>query len=326
MKLIKKIFIAAGILQKRMLGRKVPLLVSWALTNRCNFRCKYCSIWRKKTEELNTRQIKKIIDNLSSCGTKAVAFSDGEPLLRDDIQEIIDYCSERNIYTKLTTNGSLVAEKIDAIKNIDFVKLSFDGLPQVHDYHRQPGSYEQVIKAVELLNNHNIKTGFNCIISKLNAQCLSDVLKEAKRLNIKVTFHPLEYRDNKDFIIHNTPSITQFREAVNMLISKKKKGCKYIANSFTGLKYLYNWPIYKKMKCWAGIFHFRILPDGKFLACDRLIDSGESIDCTKEDFKEAFNTLRLPSCTAGCWRYTTIELNYLLSMHPLALLNSVSIF
>ncbi|MBL7197059.1 MAG: radical SAM protein [Candidatus Omnitrophica bacterium] len=326
MKLYKKISIAATIIQKRLLGRRMPLLVSWYLTDKCNYQCKYCSIWSRQTEELNTQQVKLIIDKLSRCGTKAIAFSGGEPLLREDIKEILNYCFQKGIYTKLTTNGSLVQEKKEAIKNVNIVKLSFDGPPQIHDFNRQGGSYQQVIKAAEFLKTHNVKVGFNCVMSKLNIEHLDYVLKEAEQLNIKVTFQPLEFRNNKDFILHNAPSKEMYKKALGMLISKKRRGNYAIANSLPGLRYLYNWPSYKNIKCWAGIFHFRITPEGRLLVCDRLENSRSSFFVLQEDIESALKAQEVSACKNGCWRNSTIELNHLLSLHPFSILNVINIF
>lgn len=326
MKFHQKLLIAASIAKRMLLEEKAPFLVSWSLTNRCNYKCKYCNIWNTESEELNTEQVLFIIDELSKCGTKAIAFSGGEPLLREDIAGIIEYCSKKNIYTKLTTNGSLVQNKIDDIKNISQVKMSFDGPREIHDLHRQVDSYEQVIKAVKILKEHNIKVGLNCVISKLNVEHLDFVLKKTEQLKVKVTFQPLEYRSSKDFIFHNMPSEIRYKQAFGMLISEKKRGNKYIANSLPALKYLYNRPFYKKMKCWAGIFHCRITSNGNLLSCDRLQSYNNSFDCLKQDIKSGFKTLPKAQCIDGCWRNSTIELNYLLSLNPLSILNLMNIF
>lgn len=326
MKFHQKLLICAGIAKGRLFWRTLPFLVNWVITYRCNFKCKYCSIWNKNLEELNTKQVLFTIDKLSKCGTKAIAFSGGEPLLREDIKEIIEYCSQKGIYTKLTTNGSLVQKKMDDIKNVSQVILSFDGPQELHDLHRQLGSYQQVISAVKLLKEHNIKVGFNCVISKLNAEHLDFVLKKADRLNVKITFQPLEYRSNKDFIIHNMPSEIRHKQAFDMLISEKRRGNKYIANSLPALRYIYNWPHHKESKCWAGVFHCRILPDGRLTSCDRLQSNNNSFNCLKEDIKTAFKALPEARCVDGCWRSTTIELNYLLSLNLSSILNLINIY
>ncbi|MCF7907365.1 MAG: radical SAM protein [Candidatus Omnitrophica bacterium] len=326
MKSYKKLLVGGAILGKILLKKRTPLLVSWVITERCNYRCKYCSIWNKKVRDLDYQNVCAVIDKLSKWGTKAIAFIGGEPLLRDDIGKILKYCYQKGIYTKLTTNGSLISKKLDQIKDVGSVKLSFDGPKEVHDSNRQSGSYEHAIGAAELLKKSKIKVIFNCVISKTNVERLDYVLLIAAKLGIRVTFQPLEFRNDQDFIFDNMPSEAKYKKAINRLIYEKKRGNRYIANSLPGLRYLYNWPHGKELKCWAGTLHFRIGPQGSFSACDRIPDGYLPFDILKGDFKSALKGMRPPNCSQGCWRNTTIELNYLLSLHPLAILNAVNVF
>ncbi|MBL7197052.1 MAG: radical SAM protein [Candidatus Omnitrophica bacterium] len=327
MKLCDKISVALNILQKRLRKRKLPLLISWYITERCNYQCKYCNIWKKDIEEeLNSDQIKYIIDKLLECGTKAISFSGGEPLLREDIEEIIGYCKQKGIYVKMTTNGSLVRNKIQAIRNIDSIILSFDGPPEIHDFHRQAGSYDTVMDATRILKEHKIKVGFNCVMSKYNIGHLNYILARAEELKAKVTFQPFEFRTEKEFLANSAPSESEYRAALNMLIAKKKRGNPAIAYSLPVLQYLYNWPSYKKIECWAGIFHFRITADGRLLACDRLTESQSSVFLLKGNIKNIIAEMKTAPCRDGCWRGSTMDLNYVLSFHPHAILNAINIF
>lgn len=327
MKFRGKALIAACILGKKLRRKKAPIFVSWLLTNKCNYRCKYCDIWnRNEPGELNVQQVKFIIDELSGCGTKAIAFSGGEPLLRCDIKEIIDYCREKNIYTKLTTNGSLVPGKVDAIKNADLIKLSFDGPQEIHDLQRQEGSYKQVMEAAKILQDYNINVAFNCVISKLNIEHLGYVLSEAKRLNIKVTFQPLEYRSNRDFIKLNIPDAGRYKNALKMVIAEKRKRNSVVENSLPVLMYLSNYPDFVNTKCWAGIFHFRMAPDGRIFTCDKLSGSRISASCLEGNLSSILKSLKRSTCIQGCWRNTTIELNHLLSFRLHTLLDAVNFY
>ena len=82
---------AGAIMKLRVLKKNTPIVVSWSLTNRCNSKCKYCSRWKQETAELNTKQIFSIIDELSKMGTRRIIYTGGEPLIREDIAEIINY-------------------------------------------------------------------------------------------------------------------------------------------------------------------------------------------------------------------------------------------
>ena len=99
-----------------------PLDATLILTNRCNNNCVYCQIPKNlKCDELNTEQVKKIIHELKKIGIWRISLSGGEPLIRDDIKEIIDYCHEKDIFVSLNTNGKLVKKRISDIKKVNLV-------------------------------------------------------------------------------------------------------------------------------------------------------------------------------------------------------------
>lgn len=321
MKFTQKLSIALTLIGKRITKAKAPFLISWSLTNRCNHHCEYCGIWKMKTNELNTEEVFFVIDELSQCGNKAIAFTGGEPLIRDDIAEIIDYCFYKGIYTKLTTNGSLVKDRINGLKKVGFVRLSCDGPKEIHDLQRQTGSYGEVIQAAGLLKEHNIKVGLNCVISKLNVSCINEILREAKKMNVRVSFQPLEYRNGSDFLFRNMPTQEDYRSVFKMLIAEKKSGNKYIANSLTVLNYMLNGPKESKIKCWAGLLIWRITPDGKITACDRLEGASDSYACLSGNLDNALNKMLPVYCPQMCLRNYTIELNYLLSFKLSTLLS-----
>lgn len=116
-------------LMKRSLTPNRPYHAQWLLTRRCNYRCRSCTIWREqqRVEEISTDEIKSGLDVFRKLGVIEVVFSGGNPLLRDDIGEILDYAS-RYFVTTVYDNGSLAAKKIDALRNVDFVAISLDTL------------------------------------------------------------------------------------------------------------------------------------------------------------------------------------------------------
>jgi len=321
MKFTQKLNIIFSLVAKRIMKVKAPLLVSWSLTNRCNYRCQYCGIWKKNSKELNTSEVFFVIDELYRCGNKAIAFTGGESLMREDIIDIIDYCSYRGIYTKLSTNGSLVKDKIDGLRKIGFVRMSFDGPKEVHDAQRQNGSYDEVVAAVDLLRKNNIKVGLNCVISKLNVGHINDILNEAKKIDLRISFQPLEYRNNREFLFENMPSNEEYKKVFEMLLAEKRRGNRYIANSPMVLNYMLNGFRQGSIKCWAGLLIWRITPEGEIMACDRLEGSTESYSCLDGEIDKALNMMGPVYCSKMCLRNYTIELNYLLSFKPSTILN-----
>ncbi|MCK4436240.1 radical SAM protein, partial [Candidatus Bathyarchaeota archaeon] len=89
----------------RSLTPNRPHHVQWMITRKCNYRCKGCNVWREQdTRELSTEEIKRGLDILRELGVIEVVLSGGNPLLRDDIGEIIEYTS-RFFVTTIYDNG-----------------------------------------------------------------------------------------------------------------------------------------------------------------------------------------------------------------------------
>jgi len=80
---------AGGFFNAKLLKRKKPLIVGWAITDQCNRKCDYCSIWRRPNRDLSTSVILQIVDALAESGTLRISFTGGEPLLRQDMGEVM---------------------------------------------------------------------------------------------------------------------------------------------------------------------------------------------------------------------------------------------
>lgn len=132
-------------------------LLDAQVTARCNLRCRQCPIWSVVPgPELDTDQWKKIfLDVKKFLGPYFLRFYGGEPFLRKDILDLLHFCTDQNIKTIVTTNGTLIgSEEIAAlIKNKTFVQISLDGIYQrTHDYLRGvDGTYARVLDVLESL-------------------------------------------------------------------------------------------------------------------------------------------------------------------------------
>ena len=103
-----------------------PYHVQWLITRKCNYRCKGCNVWQDQdAHELTTEQIKRGLDILKKLDVVDIVFSGGNPLLRDDIDEILRYAS-RSFVTTVYDNGSMAVKKIEALRHVDFVAISLD--------------------------------------------------------------------------------------------------------------------------------------------------------------------------------------------------------
>lgn len=90
------------------------MIVSWNTTNKCNLYCSHCyrEAGEKLKEELTTQQAKELIQEIHKAGFKIMIFSGGEPLMREDIFELIKYASKIGLRPVLGTNGTLITKDI----------------------------------------------------------------------------------------------------------------------------------------------------------------------------------------------------------------------
>jgi len=156
---------------KRSLTPNKPYHAQWLLTRRCNYRCRGCNVWREKSsgQEVSTDDVKRGLDVMRDLGVVELVLSGGNPMLRSDIGEIVDYAS-RYFVTTIYDNGSVAAKKVDALRNADFVSISLDTLDEKKfDYIRGvKGAWANAMSTIETLQSQGIRVGVSPTISQLN--------------------------------------------------------------------------------------------------------------------------------------------------------------
>ncbi len=140
------------------LGLDAPICLTWELTYACNLSCVHClsSSGKRDPRELTTRQCKDVIDELERMQVFYVNIGGGEPTVRSDFWELVDYATEHHVGVKFSTNGvridEAVAAKLAASDYVD-VQISLDGATaEVNDAVRGPGSFAMAIRALENLS------------------------------------------------------------------------------------------------------------------------------------------------------------------------------
>ncbi|MEM3730897.1 MAG: radical SAM protein [Candidatus Bathyarchaeia archaeon] len=228
----------------RSLASNKPLHAQWMITRKCNYRCQGCNVWREQEiEELSTKEVKRGLDILKKLGVIELVISGGNPLLRDDIGEIIDYSSQHFI-TTVYDNGSMAAEKVDALRNADFVAISVDSLnPEVNDSIKGvKGSLKKALEAIEILQKEGIRVSVSPTISQRNLYEIEDITKYFLKKEVPVWYCLYSYdfsgdagslfnigRKNDEFLITDRKAMVELcdslmklkRENNNILITDK---------------------------------------------------------------------------------------------------------
>lgn len=291
--------IAKAVLLAHIFNSKIPVNVMWRITNKCNSKCKYCTIRDRCQKELSTSEIFSLIDQMAKLGTQRIGFVGGEALLREDFGQILDYVKKKGIYVTLVSNGYLIPKKINLVKKLDCLVLSFDGKKLNHERDREIGAYKKLMDAIKAVSKEKLNLLTNTVLTKYNLKDIDFILETAKKYGFRCTFNLLQ--GARDMM----PCDEEYKDAIQKLIISKKKRMPIVL-SFKTLNILKNWGDYKKfvssepvkdLKCWAGKLIFNIDTDGSIEPCDILSNTKKKHpNCVKLGLKKAISIMKQPKC------------------------------
>ena len=167
-----------------MVQREFPLrMVAWELTRNCNLNCVHCRASATKgpyDDELSLPECKRIMDDIRSFADPTIILTGGEPLLREDIFEIIDYGTGIGLRMVIAINGTLLdREKALKLKELGIkrVSMSLDGVDRnAHDSFRGvEGSFDAVMKGAGVLREVDLPFQINTTVTRLNVEDLSSI-------------------------------------------------------------------------------------------------------------------------------------------------------
>ncbi len=174
----------------------VPLVVSWNVTLKCNLKCAHCYINATDTEmpdELSTDAAKMLIHQITEVSRPLLILSGGEPLLRDDIYDIIRYGADRGLRMGMGSNGILIDDEVaQKLKDAGMwtVAISLDSsVPEKHDKFRGvEGCWEHAVNAIKALKKAGIEVQVNCTVTHQNYDEIDDIMELAESLGVE-NFH-----------------------------------------------------------------------------------------------------------------------------------------
>ena len=155
----------------------------WSITGKCNYNCRHCLLSASDVSQpqLSLEECLHIVDEIAICGINRVDITGGEPLLRQDFEQIVQSLSKHGIpIGVLFTNGSLVtADTLDMLERNHqhpAFQISFDGLGY-HDWLRNvPGSEKRADKAFRLIKERGFQAYAAMCIHKKNKDSLRDTV------------------------------------------------------------------------------------------------------------------------------------------------------
>ncbi|MFB0560137.1 MAG: radical SAM protein [Candidatus Lokiarchaeia archaeon] len=242
-------------------------VVSLKITNECNLKCLHCSSdsGLPLRNELTLEEIQNLIGELAQIGVKRVTLSGGEPTIRKDFWDILDYLDGEDIQVSLFTNGFFLDRRFVARLsdlNVSGVRISIDGgVAGTHDKIRGvEGSYTRAIKAVKRCSEAGLMVVIVSVIMINNFSEIRKIIQLAERNHALAyfrRFHPVG-RGLKN--MHLMPSPEDLKNATSII------GCYYgedlIREMINYLELVGGW-------CYIGN-RICIEPDGNVVLCPSL--------------------------------------------------------
>jgi radical SAM protein with 4Fe4S-binding SPASM domain len=174
-------------------------LIQWHLTERCNLRCRHCYQTAHGSFELSLDEIRTSLEEIGEmfdAWSEAydVRFSPsfnitgGEPLLREDLFEVLSELRRRQYEIFLLTNGTLIdRERARLLSDLGMkgVQVSIEGCEEVHDSMRGEGSFCRAVDGIGHLLDAGVPVTLNVTLSRLNAASMRKVVLFASHLGVR---------------------------------------------------------------------------------------------------------------------------------------------
>lgn len=258
-----------------LVARRMPVLVNFEVTLRCNARCGFCDYW-KTDASARTTELKSFADAARFFDPVLYTFTGGEPLLRKDLEELVHTVANavRLKYIMLLTHGGMLT--VDRAKSlwdagVDQFNISLDYLDERHDAARGiPGLCRKVLATVQGMKDAGIGgIRFNTVVKRDNLDEIMPIVRRATELGCGVNLSV--YTDAKNGNTEHLLSEETHRrveELVRELLSFKRARRGVITNSDY---YLEQVPRYvrgeMKEPCQSGIRTVHLNPTGHVKRC-----------------------------------------------------------
>ncbi|MFH0942484.1 MAG: radical SAM protein [Chloroflexota bacterium] len=208
--------------QKQAVPR--PIVV-WNYTRACNLRCLHCyasATGEQSPGEMDTAEGKRFIDDLVDFGVPVLLFSGGEPLLRKDFFELAGYAREKGLRLTLSTNGTLITEKVaKRLKDLSFAEagISLDGTEPLNDRFRgKKGAYRAALGGMRNCIAEGLRVSLRLTVTRLNYQEIPAIFQlTADEAIHRICFYHLAYSGRAEGIRDKDLSHDQTRAVMDTI-------------------------------------------------------------------------------------------------------------
>jgi len=216
---------AAGALGMGCIG--FPIHPVWEITSSCNLHCAHChaSAGKPSAGELSTEEGKRLLEEMAGLDEfRMIVFSGGEPLVREDIWELLEYARWLRLSVTVATNGTLVTPAVAKnLKRYGVANLAIGldgGTAKTHDQIRGvSGAFDRVMAGIQATREAGMDLQLNITLMQQNYDELGLMLDLADHLNSQIVllYHlvPMGRGENLEL------SLEQYRSVPELIFQKQ---------------------------------------------------------------------------------------------------------
>jgi len=243
----------------------------WEVTQKCNLNCIHCradaSPFKNEDKLIDSDNVLRLIDELKKLNCPTLSLTGGEPLLRDDIVEIVKYSTFKGIKTRIQSNGLLLTESMASqLKDAGLFSfgIGLDGSsPEINDKIRNyPGAFKKAVESIKILKKIGLKVHVEFTVSKINISDINSTLDILEKLKVDTflaratLFSGRAKQENNAFLL----SPTDYKKfMMNLAEEKENRKTKIILNCQDPLYHLADDTMVKKLKSFGDIYGGKII-------------------------------------------------------------------
>jgi MoaA/NifB/PqqE/SkfB family radical SAM enzyme len=167
-----------------------PFYASYKVTHKCSLRCEFCNVWMEDTPDLKKEDVFKVLDNIANSSIIVLSIEGGDPLVRKDLGDILEYAHQLPFILFFTTNGHLLHKRPmkEYGKNIDYLHISID---EGHDN-------LEFFDRLEEFQSYGPEICIQIVVTKDTISALESKVKRINEVNARTVVMPACHLDGTD--------------------------------------------------------------------------------------------------------------------------------
>ncbi|MBL8874963.1 MAG: radical SAM protein [Phycisphaerae bacterium] len=330
MKTSTKVRIGLQILKSRATGVPRPFFVQYSLLNGCNMRCSYCNSPNRDDGQVDTATHKSLLKQFAELGTARIKFLGGEPLLRDDIGELVDETKRLGMRAAMVTNALLIPQKFETIRQLDELIISIDGREEAHDRQRGKGTWKRVMTSIELCAANKVDFFLSAVVTKDSTGEIDWLIELAQRLGVMVNFQLPQFNVEMYGLgaKQAVPQSDLARQVLRKIIDAKRAGAPVLFTEKSYSKTL-DWQDYgverrdqqgSDSPCSAGKYFLQMEPNGDIYPCVLHVGTFQPKNAVRDGVRAAWEHCHSHGC-GSCYNTWLNENRAVFDLSPHVLRN-----